>query len=75
MTFSLRLNDEDSNLIKKYAELNGLTVSELLRKSVFERIEDEYDLKCYENAMEEYKKDTTTFSHKDVVKMLDFDEE
>lgn len=43
MTISLRLNKADSILFKKYAELNGITVSELVRRSVIERIEDEYD--------------------------------
>lgn len=36
MTISLRLNNEDSELIKAYANMNGLTVSELLRRSVLE---------------------------------------
>ena len=43
MTVSLRLNDSDSQLIKAYAEMNGISVSELLRKSVLERIEDEFE--------------------------------
>ena len=43
MTISLRLSDEDTLLIKKYAELNRLSVSELIRQTVMERIETEYD--------------------------------
>lgn len=70
MTISLRLNDEESMLFKKYAELNGLTVSELVRQSVLERIEDEYDLKAYEEAMEEYRKNPVTYSHEEVAKMI-----
>ena len=34
MTISLRLSDEDTALIKKYAELNRMSVSELIRQSV-----------------------------------------
>ena len=45
-TISLRLSDADNNLIKKYAELNGMSVSDLVRQSVLDRIEDEYDLKA-----------------------------
>ena len=45
MTISLRLSKADSMLIKKFAEMNGITVSELIRNSVMERIENEYDLK------------------------------
>jgi hypothetical protein len=70
MTISLRLNDEDTVLFKKYAELNGITVSELLRQSVIERIEDEYDLNAYKKAMAEFKKNPVTYSLDEVEKEL-----
>jgi len=70
MTVSLRLNQEDSELIKAYAELNGLSVSELFRRVVLERIEDEHDLRAYEKAMEEYRADPVTYSHEDVKRMF-----
>lgn len=70
MTISLRLNNEDSMLIKKYAELNKISVSELVRQAVLERIEDEYDLKAYQNAMEAYRQDPTTYSLDEVEKEL-----
>ena len=72
-TISLRLSDADNNLIKKYAELNGMSVSDLVRQSVLDRIEDEYDLKAYHEAMEEYRKNPVTYSHADVVRMLEED--
>jgi len=50
MTISLRLNEADSMLFKKYAEMNGISVSELLRRSVLEHIEEEYDLQAYKEA-------------------------
>jgi len=70
MTISLRLNDEDTVLFKKYAELNGITVSELLRQSVIERIEDEYDLNAYKEAMAEFKKNPVIYSLDEVEKEL-----
>lgn len=70
MTVSLRLSDEDTMLIKKYAEMNNISVSDLFRQSVLERIEDEYDLKAYNKAVEEYKADSVTYSHDEVGKML-----
>ena len=70
MTVSLRLNAEDSQLVKAYAELNGISVSELFRRSVFERIEEEHDLRAYEKAMEEYRKDPVTYSHEEVMRMF-----
>ena len=62
MTISLRLNDEDTMLIKKYAELNKISVSELIRRAVMERIEDEYDTEVFARAMAEYNSDPVTYS-------------
>ena len=71
MTISLRLNTADSELVKAYAEMNGISVSELLRRSVMERIEDEFDLKAYEEAMAEYKAEPVTYSLEEVIQELD----
>lgn len=70
MTISLRLSDEDTLLIKKYAELNKLSVSDLIRQSVMERIENEYDLEMFDKAMAEYKKTGVTYSLDEVEKEL-----
>ncbi len=70
MTISIRLSEEDTLMIKKYAEIHNMSVSELMRQSVIERIEDEYDLNAYKKAMEEYRKDDTTFSLDEVEKEL-----
>lgn len=62
MTVSLRLSDEDAMLIKKYAALNRLSVSDLIRQTVMERIENEYDLEVFNKALEEYKNNPVTYS-------------
>lgn len=56
MTISLELPDEDVALFKKYADLHNMSLSEFIRNTVLERIEDEYDLKVYKEAIEEFKK-------------------
>ena len=70
MTISLRLNDADSMLFKKYAEMNGISVSELLRRSVLEHIEEEYDLQAYQEAIEEYRENPITYTLDEVEKEL-----
>lgn len=70
MAISLKLSEADSMLFKKFAEMNGITVSELIRSSVMERIEDEYDLKVYKKAMQEFKKNPVTYSLEEVEKEL-----
>lgn len=39
-----------------------MTVSELVRQSVMERIEDEHDLKSYAASMAAFRVDSTTYS-------------
>ncbi len=70
MTISLRLSDADSQLIKTYAEMNNMSISDLVRQSVLERIEDEYDLKVYKAALDEYRANPVTYSLEDVEKEL-----
>ena len=70
MTISLRLNEADSMLFKKYAEMNGISVSELVRRSVLEHIEEEYDLQAYEEAIAEYHENPITYSLDEVEKEL-----
>ena len=62
MMVSLRLTDEDAKLISQYAKLKGMSVSELMRRSVLEQIEDEIDLKAYERALAEYKANPATYT-------------
>lgn len=38
-TLTIRINAEDKELIKKYAKFNNISVSDLLRKSVIEKVE------------------------------------
>lgn len=70
MTISVRLNDEDTELFKKYAELNNISLSDLIRNAVMEKIEVEYDLKCYEEAITEHRKNPITYSIDEVKKEL-----
>ncbi|MBF0777848.1 type II toxin-antitoxin system RelB family antitoxin [Streptococcus cuniculi] len=52
-TMTLRINEEDSKLIKNYIQMHGLTISDFARQSMLERIEDEYDLAVLRKAIEE----------------------
>ena len=70
MTISLRLNEADSMLFKKYAEMSGISVSELVRRSVLEHIEEEYDLQAYQEAIEEYRENPITYTLDEVEKEL-----
>lgn len=70
MSISIRLSDEESKIIKAYADINNISLSELIRISVLEKIEDEYDLKCYNKAIKEYKNNPITYTLDEVKKEL-----
>ena len=70
MAISLRLNERDSTLFKRYADMNGITVSELVRQSVLARIEDEFDLQAYDKALADFHADPVTYSLDEVEREL-----
>ena len=70
MTISVRLNEKDTELIKACAKINNISLSDLIRNAVLEKIEDEYDLECYNKAIEEYRKNPKTYTMEEVKKEL-----
>lgn len=75
MSISMRVSEKEKELIQKFANHYGMSVSEYIRHIVMEKIEDEYDLKCYEEAMEEFKKDPVVYSLDEVNKMLGIEDD
>ena len=71
MTISVRLNDKDTDLIKAFAKLNNISISDLVRDAILEKIEDEYDLQCYYDAMEEFKKNPKTYTTDELKQMME----
>ena len=70
MTISLRLSEEDTKLIKDYAKVNNMSVSDLIRQAVIEKIEDEIDLAAYNKTIEAYRKNPKTYTLEEVEKEL-----
>ena len=70
MTISFRLSETESVLFKKYAEMNGISISELVRRSVLEHIEEEYDLQAYKEAIAEHRENPITYTLDEVEKEL-----
>lgn len=69
-TVTIRLNKEEEEFFKSYADLTGQSLSTLFKKALEQDIEEKYDLKIYEKSYEEYKKDPKTISHSDFKKEL-----
>ena len=63
---SVRVNEREKEILKKASALYGCAISSLMKKLVFEKLEDEYDLR----AIEEYEKEKTDGT----LELFDFDE-
>lgn len=70
MTVTLRMSEEDSRLIRSYAKLQGVTVSDFLRRAALEKIEDEIDLEIAARARAEYEADPQSVSHEELGRRL-----
>lgn len=70
MSMSVRLSPEDKALFQNYAKMHGVSMSELVRRSVLEWIEDDYDLQAYERAKREFEADPVTYTLDEVEKAL-----
>ncbi len=58
-SISIRLDDRDSTLIRRYAKMKKMTITDLVREAVLEHIEDEIDLDAFDIA---FKSMTRTYS-------------
>lgn len=43
-TMTVRMNAQDAELVRKFAQFEGVTISDFARTAILEKIEDSYDL-------------------------------
>ncbi len=67
-TMTMRLDDADAQLVRKYASFEGKSISDFLRDAVFEWIEDQEDLAALRKAASN--DDGTRYTHDQVLKEL-----
>ena len=70
MNISVRINEEELNIIKKYAKVNNVSISAIMKKAILEKIEDEIDIKSYLKAMKAYEKNPKEYTLDEVEKDL-----
>ena len=67
-TITIRLESDEKALISDYAAAFGTSVSEFMRRAALERIEDELDLKAWEEAKAEFDSDPATISAAEIAR-------
>lgn len=73
---TIRISKQDKELLKDFADFNGISVSNLLRQSALERIENEIDIKLYQRANNIMKEmtDDDVISHDELISDLGLDD-
>ena len=56
MAFSIRLNEDERQLVDSYAKLHSITVGEDFKRALFDKIEEEYDIAIANEAYDDYVK-------------------
>ena len=69
-TMTMRIDDTDATVVRKYAKFEGKTISDFIRDAVFEKIENDEDLATLRAVMAE--DDGTRYTHKQVLRELGF---
>ncbi len=67
-TITMRVNDTDATVVRKYAKFEGKTISDFIRDAVFEKIEDQEDLETLRTAVEE--DDGVRYTHEQALREL-----
>lgn len=70
MVISIRMSEEEKQLADAYAKLNGISLSEAIKRAYFEKIEDEFDIALADFAIREYEQNKKTYSHEEIKKIL-----
>lgn len=57
-----KMTDDEKQLAIAYAKLQGMSLSEAIKKTYFDKIEEEYDVVAFDEALKEYKNNPKTYS-------------
>ncbi len=55
---SIRVNDDEKKMLDNASKLYGCNISSMIKRIVFEKLEDDYDLKIVKEYQNEKKKNT-----------------
>ena len=55
---SIRFNDEEEEIVKNYVKSKGTNLSQYIKNIIFEKIEEEYDLKLVQEYLKAKSEDT-----------------
>ncbi|MGY3777895.1 type II toxin-antitoxin system RelB family antitoxin [Isobaculum melis] len=69
-TINFQVSEEEKSFILAMADLNGMTISELVRTKLLETLEDQMDKDIYKKAMENHDTLDESISHEEMKREL-----
>lgn len=70
---SIRMSDVEYKALEKYAKINSISMNKAMKDAFFEKLEDEYDIECFDKAYADYLKDKKTYADDELSKILGLD--
>ena len=70
MQLVIKLTEQEKEIAESYAYMHSLSIEEAFKQALFEKIEDEYDLKVYEEVYREYQENPITYSFDELMSEL-----
>lgn len=70
---SIRMSEVEYRALEKYAKINSVSMNKAIKDAFFEKLEDEFDIECFDKAYADFLKDKKTYSLDEVKKMLEKD--
>lgn len=67
MTLTVKLDEIESKIFSDYVNLSKKKISDIIRESIFEKIEDEFDLQSYYQGIKEFRKNPKTKTLKEMM--------
>ena len=72
MTFlKIEITDEEKEALEKMAKIENISVRKMIKKYLFEKLEDEYEQKFAEKAYKEHLKDPIKYTFEDAFEILE----
>ena len=68
---SVRINEEETKLLKSYCKIHGISMSEAYKQALLEKIEDEFDAEEMIKDIAKFNKNPQTHSLEEVRKVYD----
>ena len=71
---TMRISEKEKTLFESYARVQGISLTEAFKNALYEKLEDEYDLKCVREHEERKAKGFVKYyTHEEIVKELGLD--